>query len=348
MKLEKYFVTEDVSILEVMRRIDLNASGIMFVLKNERLVAAISDGDIRRSILKNIDTSQPISTISNYKPLFLEKAEERNAIEYMQEKRIIAVPIVDKNMFVVDVKFLVREIDEQKRSLNVPVVIMAGGKGARLKPYTDILPKPLIPIGDVTITEHIMNRFSEYDCDNVTMIINYKKNFIKAYYMDKEIKQSLNFLEETDFLGTGGGIRMLEGSMDSPFFLTNCDILVDADYSKIYEYHMKNQSVITMVCAKKQITVPYGTVEVDELGNVISMQEKPTFTFNTNTGFYVISPEFMKKIPVDTFIHITDVIQTCIEEKDNVGVYLIEDDQWMDMGQLEELEKMKEKMGLTQ
>lgn len=346
MKLDDYLVSEQVHIIEVMGKIDKNASNVAFVEKDGMLVAAVSDGDIRRSILKKIDVYTPISEIANYEPLYLKQEYSDQATRFMQDNNITAVPIVDQNHKVVDVKFLLKKRISKKGKLNVPLVIMAGGKGTRLKPYTDILPKPLIPIGDKTITEHIMNRFGEYECNNVTMIINYKKNFIKAYYMDSEIKQQIQFLEEEEFQGTGGGIRMLIGRMKTPFFLTNCDILVDADYEQIYSYHIQNKNIITMVCAKKQITVPYGTIEVDDKGKVVSMQEKPTFTLNTNTGLYVISPEFIENIPGDTFIHITDVIQSCLNEGERVGVFLIEDDQWMDMGQLDELEKMKNKLEL--
>ena len=124
------------------------------------------------------------------------------------------------------------------------VVILAGGKGTRLKPYTDILPKPLIPIGDQTITEHILDHFERYGCNRVLMIVNYMKNFIKSYFTDHDDKKDICFIEEKEFLGTGGGIRLLKEQIHETFFLTNCDILIDADYSEILSYHKKVKTLL--------------------------------------------------------------------------------------------------------
>jgi NDP-sugar pyrophosphorylase family protein len=229
--------------------------------------------------------------------------------------------------------------------MNVPVVIMAGGKGTRLYPYTQILPKPLIPIGEKTITELIMDHFEAFGCKHFDMIVNYKKNFIKSFFIDNEQKRNVDFIEEPQYLGTGGGLKLLEGKYEASFFVTNCDIIVEEDYSEIMKYHKSENNVITIVSAMKNVTIPYGTIEVSDTGQVIKLNEKPNFSFLTNTGFYVLEPHFLDMIPHNTFIHITDVIQRCINMGEKVGVYPISENAWMDMGQLEELEKMREKIG---
>ena len=223
---------------------------------------------------------------------------------------------------------------------------MAGGKGTRLYPYTQILPKPLIPIGEKTITEHIMSRFMKYGCKSFEMIINYKRNLIKSYFLDNEDTYDITFIDEKQFLGTGGGLKLLKGKIDTTFFMTNCDILIEEDFDRILEYHQKNNNIITVVCAKKNMTIPYGMVEVSESGKALALREKPCFSFLTNSGFYVIEPEFLDMIPDNTFIHITDVIQRCIDMKMQVGVYTIPEEKWLDMGQLEEMEKMKKRLNL--
>ena len=129
------------------------------------------------------------------------------------------------------------------------------------------------------------------------------------------------------------------------FFMSNCDILVEADYDKILEYHRKMDNIITMVCAGKKFQVPYGTVQVDEAGQIVGLQEKPELSYRVNTGLYLIEPRFLDKIPDGEFIHITDIIEKCLHEKERVGAFLIEDDDWMDMGQMDELESMRKKMG---
>ena len=156
---------------------------------------------------------------------------------------------------------------------------MAGGKGTRLAPFTNILPKPLIPIGDKTITEHIIDRFQRFGCHQFYVIVNYRKNFIKTYFTEQENSPDLFFIEELKFQGTGGGIKLLEGKIKETFFLTNCDILVDEDYSSILDYHKEKKNWITLVCATKNIEIPYGTVQVSHEGDRLSRKAKLSFSY---------------------------------------------------------------------
>lgn len=129
--------------------------------------------------------------------------------------------------------------------------------------------------------------------------------------------------------------------------MTNCDILIEEDYGKILQYHRERQNLATMVCAQKQLTVPYGVVKLDQNGDLLHIEEKPSHTYLTNTGLYVLEPEFIQQIPQRDFIHITDIIEICQKEKYKIGVYVIPEEKWMDMGELEEMEKMKHKLGLS-
>lgn len=346
MVLDDYIVTEDATIIETMGQLDKNASGNIFLCRDGILVAAVTDGDVRRSIINDVKVDVAIREIANYNPFFLNIKDKCQAEQLMIREAITALPLVDDNHRIITIKFLRKDSLCNKNQIDVPIVIMAGGKGSRLRPYTDILPKPLIPIGNKTITEHIMEQFEQYGCSQYYMIVNYKKKFIISYFTDSETKKNINFIEEQDYLGTGGGLALLQDKIEETFFLTNCDVLVEVEYDKLLKKHRDKQNIITIVCAKKKITVPYGTLEIDTSGNVIKFQEKPSFEFNTNTGLYVIEPKFLHRIPKDTQIPITDIIQQCMDEGERVGTYLIEEADWMDMGQLEELEKMKVKMGL--
>lgn len=352
MTLKDYIVSEEMSLMETMKVIDNNASGNAFLCRDGILLAAVSDGDIRRSLMNGKDITSPVREIANYHPVYLYRKDSRKAEELMKEKMITALPIVDEQKKIVDIRFLLKKQPLLNKSLKTPVVIMAGGKGTRLKPYTDILPKPLIPIGDKTITEHIISHFSKFGCHDFYMIINYKKNFIKAYFMDSANQETqrempkLHFVEEEQFMGTGGGIALVREAVRETFFLSNCDILVNADYEEILQKHKECNNLITIVCARKRVVIPYGTVEIKEDGSVAKFKEKPSFEFYTNTGFYVIEPAFLSRIPENTHIDITDVIEGCIKDGERVGTYLIDEEDWMDMGQFEELEKMKERMGL--
>jgi dTDP-glucose pyrophosphorylase len=339
-------VKEEDSVLEVMRAIDNNAKGIAFVCKNERLLAVVTDGDIRRYILKNGSLDASIKEIANYDPKYVTNEETIDYFAYMRSQYITALPVLNKSRKIITIRFLYNTGTIKNANLNVPVVIMAGGKGTRLYPYTQILPKPLIPIGDRTITEIIMDHFEAFGCKHFDMIVNYKKNFIKSFFLDSETKREIDFLEEADFYGTGGGLKLLDGRYSDSFFVTNCDILIEEDYSDIMKHHKLEKNIITIVAAMKNTTIPYGTIEVGETGKVVKLKEKPSFSFLTNTGLYVLEPRFLELIPKDTFIHITDVIQTCINLGEKVGIYPISEHAWMDMGQMEELEKMRERLGI--
>lgn len=345
MNLSDFVVTEDKSVLEVMKIIDNNARGIAFICKDGYLLGAVTDGDIRRYILKKGELEAPIKNIANYNPIFVTNKDSIDYSAYMKKRFITALPIVNKSNKLMTIRFLYHDRFVPSASLNTPVVIMAGGKGTRLYPYTQILPKPLIPINDKTIAEIIMDHFEAFGCSHFDMIINYKKNFIKSYFIDNENRRDISFIEEADFYGTGGGLKLLEGRYSDSFFVTNCDIVVEEDYAEILKHHKEQKNIITIVSATKKATIPYGTIELNTEGQVMKLVEKPSYSFLTNTGLYVIDPKFLEKIPKDTFIHITDIIQTCIQDGERVGIYPIGENAWMDMGQLEELEKMRERLG---
>lgn len=341
MVLSDYLITADATVLQAMEKIDQNSKGMVYVVSDAVLKGVVTDGDIRRFLLHQGDLKQNIFQVANKAPLSLKLGEEELAKELMETKDVRSVPILDENGRILKICFREETVENKKEAIHIPVVIMAGGKGTRLYPYTQILPKPLMPIGEKTITEHIMERFEQYSCKEFTMIVNYKKHFIKSYFDDHEFAGKVNFVEEKEFLGTGGGLRLLSGRFTTPFFMTNCDILIEEDYADILRYHREQKNLVTMVCAVKNMTIPYGTVEVTKDNKAVGLQEKPELTFLTNTGFYILEPEFIERIPENTFIHITDIIQKCIEEGKNVGVYKIPEEHWLDMGQLEELERMK-------
>ena len=336
-----YIINESISIREALEKLDSNGHGILFVCNNKRLKGVLSDGDIRRYILKGGDRCQTVKSMVNHTPISLPVNTKTDIQKFMKKNGITAIPLIDLDGKIKKIYFVTGEIIQEFQKLDTKVVIMAGGKGTRLYPYTQILPKPLIPIGEKTITEHIINRFSRFGCHDITMIVNYKKKFIETYFSETALK--ITFLEEEIFGGTGGGLKLLQ-NMNATFFMTNCDILIDADYAEILSSHIKQQNILTMICARKKIQIPYGTIEINSDGSLHALKEKPSFSVFTNTGFYVIEPEFLNKIPEQTFIHITDVIDTCIKDGERIGVYIIEEDAWMDMGQLEELKKMQKKL----
>lgn len=346
MHINEMYIEEDRTILEAMQQLDKSAKKVLFVHNNGILLAAITDGDIRRWILKKGDLQTAVKYVANYQPKYLYEEQANLAVNIMQEFGIDAIPIVDKNHMIKDIIFLnVLKHEQAVFGCDIPVVIMAGGLGTRLSPYTNILPKPLIPIGEYPIAEHVVNRFFAYGCRCFYMIVNYKRNMIKAYFDELEKDYALEFITEEKALGTGGGISLLKGKIDGTFILTNCDILIDDDLTKAYRLHAESGNLITMVCSLKNFTIPYGVVNIGENGLIESMEEKPNMSFFTNTGCYFVEPEVVEDLDYNEPIDFPTIIEKYMKAGKKVGVYPIGEDAWLDMGQVDELEKMKARLG---
>ena len=335
-----------------MAKIDGHASeaGLVFILDAaEQLIGCITDGDIRRWILKGGELNSSAENVMHKDPIFLTENEKTNAKAVMIEKTITAIPIVDDDNKIVDI-VLSREVSKikgKKKSLEgVSVVIMAGGKGTRLYPYTKILPKPLIPIGDTPIVERIIDCYVEYGIDEYYMTVNYKKGMLRSYFNDLAPNYNVKFVEEDKPLGTGGSIKLIDDKFDKPLFVTNCDALIRADYVDIYDHHIKYGNDITMVSALKNITVPYGVVNSGENGELLSMEEKPTLSYFINTGMYIINPETIELIPDDTMFHMTHLVEKVMKQGGKVGTYPISEDSFLDMGEFEEMKRMEQKLNI--
>lgn len=340
------YIEENNTILEAMQMIDKNTQKILFVQNEGVLLATVTDGDIRRWILKGGDLQAEVKLAANYQPKYLREEQEHLAISAMKEYVIDAIPIVDEDH---RIKNIIFQNDSEQKNVtfdkDIPVVIMAGGLGTRLSPYTNILPKPLIPVGDYPIAEHIINRFHTYGCNQFYMIVNYKRNMIKAYFDDLRKDYQLAFIEEEKALGTGGGISLLKGKIKNTFILTNCDIMINDDLTKTYRQHVKSGNVITMVCSLKNFTIPYGIVKIGKNGMIESMQEKPEMSFFTNTGCYFVEPEVIENLVYNEQVDFPTIIEKYMGRGKKVGIYPIGEDAWLDMGQFDELKKMSESLG---
>jgi dTDP-glucose pyrophosphorylase len=339
-----FLIDEESTMLEAMELLDRVAKKVLFVVKEGQFVATITDGDIRRWILKKGNLDARVNEIANYKPKFINEKDKLAAKEIMRELDIEALPVLNEDNDIVSVVFRNDNEVKQSKDLYVPVVIMAGGLGTRLYPYTKILPKPLIPIGELPIVEHIINRFNEYGADQFFLIVNHKKNMIKAYFNEIEKNYKVNYADEDQPLGTGGGVSLLKGKINSTFILTNCDILIEEDYGKIYDYHKKENNLVTMVCSLKNVRIPYGVVEISETGEIEGMKEKPEFSFFTNTGMYIVEPKVIEELEENTSIGFPDIIEKYKEAGEKIGVYPISEHSWLDMGQLDEMEKMRKRL----
>lgn len=345
--MEKLIITSDMTIEVAMSAIEAGSHKTVFLVEDGVLKGVLTDGDVRRYLLKGGSITDNVSRIVNYNPQYFLEGDKEDYREYMITNMLSAVPVVDDQMHLVRIEYLNSPKKENHIiEEDVPVIMMAGGLGTRLKPYTDIIPKPLIPIGTKTIAEHIFDKYISFGCNQLHMILNYKKGLIEAYFKESGEYEEIKFVEETFFMGTAGGIKLLQDICEKDFFVVNCDILVDCDYYEVWQEHCSKNNIITMVCAKKRITVPYGTIQADENNRVETLVEKPQLIYNINTGMYLCNSKIFEYMGQQEKIDMPDLIQRCIDGGERVGQVVIDEQDWHDMGQLEELELMKKRLNL--
>lgn len=345
MDFRQYLIEDTVSVSAAVRAIDEGGKKVVFCLRDGQLSGCFTDGDMRRYILRDGDMHEPVSRAMNPAPIAFTLSREEEAREFIRDSGAVAVPIVDEHNEVVKIFFrgddasIVRMLPEP-----VPLVVMAGGKGTRLYPFTKILPKPLIPIGETPILDRILDRFGQCGVRDVYLVLNHKRNMIKAYYNETCPPYNIRFVDEERPLGTGGGLSLLRGEINGTFFLSNCDCLLDADYLCMYEYHKSHGNAMTMVVAAKNMGLPYGVVDLDARGNLQAIREKPEYSFLVNTGIYLMEPEVIDFIKRNERVDIPELAKRLMAAGRKVGGYPITEKSWLDMGQFSEMKTMMKEL----
>ena len=344
-RIEPRIIAPDRSLLTAMKQMDAGGFKTLFVFSDNQFEGLLTIGDIQRAIIKNVALSAQIRTILDKHKVFGYVPESEDEIrDKMRRLRAEVMPILDENRKLIDVWFwsdLFGKSDTPRReTIDLPVVIMAGGKGTRLKPLTNVIPKPLVPIGDKTILEEIMNRFEAIGCHRFYMSVNYKAEMMHFYLNQLEHKYDIEFFEEEKPLGTIGSVSLLKGKLETPFFVSNCDIILDQDYRDVYDYHIENHNDLTLVTAVKSFQIPYGVIETGEDGLMEGLKEKPELTYMINTGLYLLNPECINEIPEGEVFHITQLIEIIKEKNGRVGCFPVSEKSWRDMGEWQEYLKM--------
>jgi len=344
--LTPFLVKTGTTVLEAMRQLEDTAQKILFVVDDtERLLGSLTDGDIRRWILAEGDLRGAVEQVCNRTPYQTDQGYEIARIRSaMVEKNIGCIPVVNGRNQVVDLLFwddVFKSGGEMKpvRSIDVPVVIMAGGKGSRLDPFTRILPKPLIPLGDKTVIEHIIESFLKFGVSSFYVSVNEKSKILKSYFEELDAPYAIEYIEEDRPLGTAGSLRYLHRALDGSLMVTNCDILIDADYGELVDFHETNQDDITIVGSLKNYHIPYGICEIVNGGQLTKITEKPEYNFLVNTGMYVLRSETLSLIPEDEVFHMTDLIERVKQAGGRVAVFPVSDKAWIDTGEWVEYRK---------
>ncbi|SHN01798.1 Nucleotidyl transferase [Cyclobacterium lianum] len=345
MDLKGRIITKEKTILDALRKMDSIDKKLLVVLNNEQFDGLVSAGDIQRAIIQDQPLDTPIGNILRKKIRVASPGDSFESIKQMMlDFRMELCPVIDENKEILQVYFWEDIFKEQelqpKNQFDLPVVIMAGGFGTRLKPITNVIPKPLIPIGEKTMLEHIFDRFSKHGCNSFHISVNYKADLIDFYLKSKNLPYSIDYFKEDKPMGTAGSLSLLKGVINETFFVSNCDILIEQDYSEILEYHRTNNNDITIIAALKHYSIPYGTIETTHNGQLVSLLEKPELTFKINSGMYILEPDLLSEIPENEFLHITQLINKIHKKGGNVGVFPVSEKSWKDIGEWEEYLKI--------
>ena len=347
-KIKNRIISADNTIIQALKKMDVERVKLLFVFENDKFLGILTIGDIQRAIIKNVDMNDTVLSILDKNKIYAKVTDNLDVIKKkMYELRSECMPLVGDGNRLLDVYFWKEMFSDGKRErtdkIDVPVVIMAGGLGTRLKPLTNIIPKPLIPVNEKTILETIIDQFKDIGCAKYYISVNYKGEIIEYYFAHLDKKYDITFLKEDKPLGTIGSVSLLKGKIDKPFFVSNCDIIVDQDYRDVYDYHVNNKNDITVVTAIKSFHIPYGVIETGDNGLMKGISEKPDVSYMINTGVYIIEPQLINEIPENTFYHITDLIEKVRKNGGRVGCFPVSEKSWTDIGDWNEYLKTIEK-----
>lgn len=340
----RYCVNIAGTMQDVMTCIDRNTKGIALVVDDDqRLIATLTDGDLRRAILHNYGIEAPILKLvaakkgSAYpKPVTGRwdiTAEE--GTQLMQSAQVRHLPLLDRSGTVVGLMLLDELI--QRSTLPVQAVVMAGGFGTRLHPLTYSVPKPMLPVGDRPILERIVGRLAKVGIENVNITTHYMPEQIKEHFGNgHRFGVKINYVDETTPLGTAGALGLMEAP-DAPLLIMNADILTEIDFRAMVEFHQENHADVTVAARQYEYKVPYGVLEC-EGPEVIDLQEKPTYKFLVNAGIYLVQPSVHRMIPANQRFDMTDLVEKVLGTGGKVVSFPIVE-YWLDIGQHEDYQQ---------
>lgn len=343
--IKEFAIAPHASLKDALKRIDQATTGTLVVLDDDgRLVGTLSDGDARRAILKGASLDKDIFDVFNRAPhaLQAEHLTRDGARHLFLDKRLKLIPIVDRDGKLHDILtwdgfFGSEEVPPMPQAhapMAVPVVVMAGGKGTRLAPFTNVLPKPLIPVGERTILELIIDEFLKYGAEQYYLTVNYRGEMIRAYMEGLEHRPySVDYAWEKEFCGTAGSLTLVRDRIEGDFIVSNCDIIVKANYAEVLRFHRESEAALTMVSSIQHHKIPYGVIDFQLGGVVSSIREKPEYTVNINTGVYVLSRRCLDLIPEGEFFHMTDLIDALLKAGEKVVTYPVNENDYIDIGQ---------------
>jgi dTDP-glucose pyrophosphorylase len=340
---ERICVGEDASIRRVIEIMNDSGRQIILVVDGERrLIGTFTDGDLRRALLKNATLADPIRGLYNGKPLFSYASGGRSAaVAIMRERGIDQIPILDETGRVTAIE----SINPARAGIKIdyPVVIMAGGKGKRLHPITETIPKALVSIGDKPILEHILERMIAQGFQNFTLAVNHMGDMIEDYFGDgSRWNVNIGYLREPKQLGTAGALGLMQTRPRTPFIVTNCDVLTTTNFQDMLEFHLNQGAQATVGVREFSYQVPFGVMELAG-SQLRRITEKPEHTWLINAGIYVLDPSIIDVIPPGEYFDMTDVLAALISKSAPVSTYMIRR-YWIDIGMPQDLDQARQQI----
>jgi dTDP-glucose pyrophosphorylase len=346
--MKQYLFKKDNSIKSALKLLNnLKYKCLIIIDNNQKLLGTLTDGDIRRALVKNIDINRKVTVATNKKPFFLKLHQIKKIKEILRlknlDRSIKIIPIVNDELNIVKVieinKFIKSKNSRENNRLlsEVPVVIMAGGKGKRLEKFTELFPKPLLPFKDSTVLEVIINKFKLSGINNFYLTLNYKKNLIKSYLNERLRSLNINYIEERKSLGSAGSVILLKKNIHKDFFVINCDTLLNINFNRLYTYHIKRKNDLSIVATNKNFLIPYGCCILNKNGKLDKILEKKKYSEIVNVGLYVFSPKILNFFKINSKIDMDNLIHKILKKNLRVGIFSINENAWIDTGTLKNI-----------
>lgn len=336
----KYIIDESLNIGEALVALNQLSNDILtlFVVDGQgRVVGSLTDGDIRRCLIKGVKLDAPVSMAMNRNFHYLQYGNiSIDEIKTLKSKKIVLLPYLDCDRRIIKIY----NLQKQKSILPVDAVLMAGGKGLRLRPLTETVPKPLLKVGNKPIIDYNIDHLIEYGIDHISITVNYLKEQIESYIAESRVDSNIRCIREPQYLGTIGSIRYVECFHHDTVLVMNSDLFTNINYEDFFSHYSEHQADMSVAAVPYSVSVPYGIFDLDGR-EIKGIKEKPTFNYYANAGIYLIKKNLLELIPSNKFFDATDFLNLLISKGYKVIRYPITG-YWLDIGKFEDFDKAQE------
>lgn len=339
--MKNHIVNQKITLLEALLHINNVAPEplVLFVVDDEnRMVGTLTDGDSRRALIAGASVNDKVEKIMhrNFNYMEAKDSDDVNEIKRQRDLKMKLVPILDAYKHIVDII----NLEVFKTRLPIDAVLMAGGKGERLRPLTEKTPKPLLPVGDKAIIDHNIDRLISYGVQHISVTVNYLKEQLEDHFLTPRHGVQVQTVREPKYLGTIGSIKFVEDYYNDTVLVMNSDLFTNINYEDFYLHFMEHDAEMSVAAIPYNVSIPYGILDLDGR-NIQGLLEKPKYTYYANAGIYLIKRRALDEIPDDIFFNATDLIEKLIAEKKRVIRYPM-NGTWIDIGNPQEYQKAKD------